>query len=142
MIPIVLYGVVNIESRTGWSLAFEVSNVAAAHQFVEQITGSIPTSGKQKSESRQSYQNNQQQYRRQRTSYGQTSSALRSKSAYEILGVNEGATLEEISEAYRKQARMNHPDKVANMAPEFQEMAEQRMKEINAAYQELSSKLR
>jgi DnaJ-class molecular chaperone len=117
--------------------------VAAAHQFVEQLTWSISTSGKKKSESRQNHQSNKQQYQsRQNTSSGQTARTQRSKSAYEILEVNEGATLEEITEAYRKQARMNHPDKVANMAPEFQEMAEQRMKEINAAYQELSSKLR
>ena len=30
-----------------------------------------------------------------------------------------------------------HPDKVADMAPEFREIAERRMKEINAAYEEL-----
>jgi DnaJ-domain-containing protein 1 len=31
-------------------------------------------------------------------------------------------------------AQMYHPDKVASLAPEFQALAEQRMKEINAAY--------
>jgi preprotein translocase subunit Sec63 len=32
---------------------------------------------------------------------------------------------------------MYHPDKVASLAAEFRELAEQRMKEINAAYAEL-----
>ena len=35
-------------------------------------------------------------------------------------------------------AQLYHPDKVANLAPEFRDLAEQRMKEINAAYRELS----
>jgi DnaJ like chaperone protein len=143
MIPIVLYGVVNIKSRDGWSMAFEASSVAAAFQFVDQIIASVPTSGKQRSESRKRHQDNQQQYRsQQRKSYAQTATTPRSKSAYEILGVNEDATLAEITAAYRKQVTMNHPDKVAHMAREIQEVAEQRMKEINAAYQELSDRLR
>jgi DnaJ-domain-containing protein 1 len=32
---------------------------------------------------------------------------------------------------------MYHPDKVAGLGPEFGELAERRMKEINAAYAEL-----
>ena len=39
--------------------------------------------------------------------------------------------------AYRKLVQQYHPDKVANLAPEFRELAERRMKEINAAYQRL-----
>jgi DnaJ-domain-containing protein 1 len=30
---------------------------------------------------------------------------------------------------------MYHPDKVAGLAPEFQALADRRMKEINAAYE-------
>jgi DnaJ-class molecular chaperone len=41
---------------------------------------------------------------------------------------------EELSAAYRNLAQMYHPDKVAGLAPEFQELADRRMKEINAAY--------
>lgn len=39
--------------------------------------------------------------------------------------------------AYRQMAKMYHPDRVANLAPEFIELAEERMKEINAAYEVL-----
>ncbi|MCA1730089.1 MAG: DnaJ domain-containing protein [Actinobacteria bacterium] len=44
--------------------------------------------------------------------------------------------------AYKKKAKMYHPDRVASLAPEVREMAEFRMKEINAAYAELKRKVR
>lgn len=56
----------------------------------------------------------------------------------EILGVSENATRAEIAEAYRELAQLYHPDKVASLAPEFQDLADQRMKEINAAYTALN----
>jgi preprotein translocase subunit Sec63 len=37
-------------------------------------------------------------------------------------------------------AQMYHPDKVASLAPEYREIAERRMKEINAAYIALKAK--
>jgi curved DNA-binding protein CbpA len=52
-----------------------------------------------------------------------------------VLGLEPGASWDKISEAYRSLAQMYHPDKVAGLAPEFHEIAERRMKEINAAYQ-------
>ncbi len=59
------------------------------------------------------------------------------RSAWEVLGVPMGASLGEISRAYHHAAQMYHPDKVAGLGPEFGELAERRMKEINAAFQEL-----
>jgi curved DNA-binding protein len=56
------------------------------------------------------------------------------KSLYETLGVSEGATETEIKKAYRKLARQYHPD--VNKSPE----AEEKFKEINAAYEVLSDK--
>ena len=61
----------------------------------------------------------------------------RTPSAYEVLQVQRGASQEEITSAYRRMARQYHPDGVANLAPEFRELAERRMKEINAAYQRI-----
>jgi molecular chaperone DnaJ len=51
---------------------------------------------------------------------------------YGVLGVNRGATPDEIKRAFRNLARQHHPD--ANPAPE----SEARFKEINAAYEVLS----
>jgi DnaJ-domain-containing protein 1 len=60
------------------------------------------------------------------------------KSPYEVLGVRPGAGRDEIKAAYRKLAGQYHPDKVAHLGDEFQTMAEQRFKEIQEAYQELT----
>ncbi len=54
------------------------------------------------------------------------------KSLYETLEVSENATAEEIKKAYRKLARKYHPD--VNKDPK----AEDKFKEINAAYEVLS----
>lgn len=54
------------------------------------------------------------------------------KSLYETLEVNENATADEIKKAYRKLARKYHPD--VNKDPK----AEEKFKEINAAYEVLS----
>ena len=61
----------------------------------------------------------------------------RIKSAHQILSIEIGSTPEQIVAAYRQMAKMYHPDRVANLAPEFIELAEERMKEINAAYEVL-----
>ena len=55
--------------------------------------------------------------------------------ARKVLGVGEGGSFDEITAAYRRLAQMYHPDKVAGLAPEFQIIAESRMKELNAAYE-------
>lgn len=56
---------------------------------------------------------------------------------YEILGVREDASWREIAAAYRQKAQQYHPDKMTGLASEFQILAEERMKEVNAAYSTL-----
>jgi hypothetical protein len=135
-IPIVLYGLITIEVKAGWSVILQTSNRDSARQFISLFTMAFPSASK---ESRRSQQ---QSYSRQTNyEYRRRASTIplptTQKSAYEVLGVREGASMEEVTAAYRKQAQMNHPDRVANMAAEFRELAEHRMKDINAAYNEL-----
>lgn len=59
------------------------------------------------------------------------------KTPHEILGVSPQAGQDEIKAAYRRLAGQYHPDKVAHLGREFQEMADQRFKEIQAAYDQL-----
>lgn len=51
-----------------------------------------------------------------------------------VLGVPRIATRAEISRAYKRKISEYHPDKVAQMGAEIRALAEQRSKEINAAY--------
>ncbi len=57
------------------------------------------------------------------------------KDPYKILGVAPTATDEEIKTAYRSLARKYHPDKYRDS--DLAEMAGEKMKEINAAYDEV-----
>jgi DnaJ-domain-containing protein 1 len=60
------------------------------------------------------------------------------RAAHDVLGVDASATGDEIAAAYHQLAQLYHPDKVATLAPEFTVIAERRMREINAAYRELT----
>ena len=62
------------------------------------------------------------------------------KDPYVVLNVPRNATQDEISTSYKKLAQMYHPDKVAGLAPEYYEIAETKMKDINAAYAQIGLK--
>ncbi len=57
------------------------------------------------------------------------------KDPYKILGVSPDATDDEVKTAYRNLARKYHPDKYRDS--DLAEMAGEKMKEINAAYDEV-----
>jgi len=59
---------------------------------------------------------------------------------YEILGLKKGADFEEIKSAYRKLSMQYHPDKVGHLGEEFRTVAEEKMKDLNAAYEYLRKK--
>lgn len=61
--------------------------------------------------------------------------AAREDRYYEILGLTPGATFEQIKAAYRKLSMQYHPDKVNHLGEEFRRVAEEKMKELNEAYQ-------
>jgi molecular chaperone DnaJ len=60
------------------------------------------------------------------------------RNPYEVLGIKEGASDEEIKRAYRDLARKYHPDKYSNNP--LSDLAQEKMKEINEAYNFLVKK--
>ena len=59
---------------------------------------------------------------------------------YAILGLKPGADKDTIKKAYRKLSMKYHPDKVSHLGEEFRAVAEEKMKEINAAYDFLTKR--
>lgn len=58
------------------------------------------------------------------------------RNPYEILGIKEGASQEEIKKAYHKQVKKYHPDK--HQDNPLYELAEEKLREINEAYEYLT----
>jgi preprotein translocase subunit Sec63 len=57
---------------------------------------------------------------------------------YMVLGVARGASRDEIGRAYREQLKRYHPDRVADLGPELQQVAHQKTVELQRAYAELT----
>ena len=75
---------------------------------------------------------------RQGGSYQRTGTYTSNRSRYyRILGVKDGASQEEIKKAYRQLAKEHHPDKFVNASDSEKKFHENKMKEINEAYENL-----
>ena len=82
----------------------------------------------------------QARYRENRRQEAQKDQGFSKPDPYEVLGVQRGASIDEIKAAYRELAAKYHPDKVNHLGDEFKVMAEKKFKEIQGAYQELVHK--
>ena len=60
-----------------------------------------------------------------------------SDNAYKVLEVNKNATDDEVKKAYRKMAKKYHPDKVRHLGKEHQKGAEEKFRQVQAAYEQL-----
>jgi uncharacterized membrane protein YkvA (DUF1232 family) len=93
------------------------------------------------------YRNSQQAYGHDRGTAGKNGPHANSnresfdhRDPHKVLGIERGASQDEIKSAYRRLAIKYHPDKLGHLGDEFKALAEKRFKEIQVAYQELKSK--
>jgi DnaJ-domain-containing protein 1 len=66
---------------------------------------------------------------------------LTREASYKILGIRNGAAPDEMRRAYLEMVQKYHPDKVFNLAEEYKVIAEEKMKEITAAYDLLKANI-
>ena len=62
------------------------------------------------------------------------------ESDYKILGVEATASDEDVKKAYRKMAIAFHPDKVAQLGPEYEKGAKEKFQQIQDAYENIKKK--
>jgi PAS domain-containing protein len=133
-LPVMQYGVVTAVSSHGLNLVLHTSNLDAASAFsgtfelfqtarARGLSDGLP-SGNHEESSRQA-------------SSDSTIYPANIVEAMSVLEIKRGATGEDVAVAYRHMAQMYHPDKTMGLGPELQQLAEQKMKQINAAHQEL-----
>lgn len=60
-----------------------------------------------------------------------------SNADYHVLGIEPGATEEEIKKAYRQMAIRYHPDKVIHMGEEYQKGAKEKFQKVQEAYENI-----
>ncbi|HEY0375438.1 MAG TPA: DUF4236 domain-containing protein [Pyrinomonadaceae bacterium] len=132
-LPIAQYGLIQLQSATGLNIHLNISNIESASFFADSLNRILSPSRWQQQQRRREYTAGGREHKGQR----KPDVGTNIKSAHKILGVPIGASVEQVVAAYRQMAKMYHPDRLANLAPEFIELAEERMKEINAAYEEL-----
>ena len=81
------------------------------------------------SQNKQDRSSSENQYKKSTDNYSDIS-----KNWFRILEVSESALPNEISVSYKRLIRQYHPDKVASLGQDLQDLANYKAKQINAAY--------
>lgn len=127
-LPIMEYEFIHLQSRTGMNIHMHISNVEKGRVFSEMLSSRLSST--------QTSRQSRPRTERDRVNGGYDKVI---NDAFKVLGLSSDATLDEIVANYRQMAKMYHPDRLMHLAPEFVEVAEERMKEINFAYQTIKS---
>ena len=59
------------------------------------------------------------------------------EASYRILEIKKSASNDEVKKSYRRMANKYHPDKVAHLGKKMQDLAEEKFKAVNDAYQQI-----
>jgi DnaJ-domain-containing protein 1 len=148
-IAILAYALFTFATGQAGKFKVAISNNRSAQRFYEALTaylqsyrtepeGSEPHT--QHAYSSSSYDRQHESGHSSQNADSQSSSGrgqagpLTREASYKILGIRNGAAWDEIRRAYLEMVRKYHPDKVFNLAEEYKVIAEEKMKEFNAAY--------
>lgn len=131
-LPVVLYGLLGVTGSSGLDMRLQVSDREVAARFARAFGAAGSEKAREKSPGEET-----SGFEGQERASQLPEEVKKAEAAYKTLGVVAAASAREITAAYRNKARVYHPDRVANLAPEVREFADQKMKEINAAYAEL-----
>jgi len=88
-------------------------------------------------------ENKNQHYQQSQSKQQQSSKSSNMKDEfyyYKVLGLQNGATVEDIKKAYKNLISQYHPDKVSNLGTDLQSLAKKKTQEINEAYQYFKNK--
>jgi hypothetical protein len=134
--PVILYAVLEIGLTPGLKVTLQVSSRDAAARFAGAFGAEENREEAAKAEGGHEQEHEKEGDKRTRAYYDSLTMKEKARiaSANATLGLKKGASMSEISAAYKDLARVHHPDKVAMLKPEEREASERRMKEINAAY--------
>lgn len=125
-IPICEYGFVHLSTRSGLNIHLHVSSSPAASAFNSKLEQAFHRTRPQTAPDYRDPNSSERRPNPKVNNYNDW--------AFVILEVSTTATRDEIVAAYRQKAMMYHPDRLTHLAPEFVQLAEERMKDINRAY--------
>ena len=148
-IAILAYAVFTFATGGAGKFKIAISNNRSAQRFYEALIDFLrsPAEQGQNAYSSGSYESGQESGYSRKTDDSQTNSRrgdagpLTQEAAYKILGIRNGTSPREIRRAYLDMVQKYHPDKVFNLADEYKVIAEEKMKEINAAYDLLKERV-
>ena len=128
-IPVVLYGYFRLFVMNKFDREFYISNIYYAKQLYESFINYIKYFIINDS-------NNKSQY----YSTGKSKDSFKevvplTRDIIEIFGIKANASLNEITDAYRKLAKLHHPDKFMTFNHETRRIEEEKMKDINNKYE-------
>jgi len=136
-LPVARYGFLQFTSSAGLNVHVYISNEAVSIEFAKHLNGYLSwernrvkatteVPGRRLGRPRAAPKSNAGK------AEGLVTDSL--VAAHETLGLEPGATLEQVVSAYRSLVQKYHPDKVSHLGKEFQDMAAKRTGEINRAY--------
>lgn len=147
-IPIVLYGEISIKSENRFNIRFLLGKIEEPYNYVNELFKYQVMAYPEISRKRQEDQYWKERQQGSRSKEKQEKKADRDnnkakaegskRDPYEVLGIKRGATRDDIKKAYYEKIKEYHPDKVATLGEDLKKLAEERTKEINEAFKNIS----